>query len=48
MRFTWPTYRLAIRRSFKREYQAFCDHTAAFRRPDQWIKHLHHTQALPR
>ncbi len=48
MRFTWLTYRVAIRRSFKREYQAFCDHNAAFRGPDPWIKQLQHTNNLRR
>lgn len=46
MRFTWLTYRIAIRRAFRREYQAFSDHTAAFRGPDPWMRLMHHTNAI--
>jgi hypothetical protein len=43
MRFTWLTYRRAIRRSFNREYALFCggiETTAA------WRKQMRHTWAL--
>lgn len=46
MRFTWLTYQLAIRRSFKRECKAFNDHSRAVRGPDPWRKQMKHTWAL--
>lgn len=46
VRFTWLTYRVAIRRAFNQEYQAFCDHTAAFRGPDPWIRAMWLTTAI--
>lgn len=46
MRFTRRTYRIAIKRSFKAEYQMFRDHSAALRGPDPWYRQMKHTQAL--
>jgi hypothetical protein len=43
MRFTWLTYRLAIRRSFKKEYELFCGGIKTAR---AWIKQKDHTNAL--
>ena len=40
MRFTWLTYRVALRRQFRREYDAFCDHHGALRGPHVWFKEL--------
>lgn len=40
MRFTWLTYRVAMRRQFRREYNAFVDHHQAFRGPDLWFREL--------
>ena len=41
MRFTWLTYRIAIRRSFKAEYELFCDGTTR-----AWYKQMRLTNAL--
>lgn len=40
MKFTWITYRIALRRQFKREYQAFRDHHSALRGSSEWVKEL--------
>ena len=40
MRFTWWTYRVALHRQFKREYQAFSDHHSALRGSGEWVKEL--------
>lgn len=40
MRFTWLTYRVALRRQFRREYQAFSDHHSALRGSSEWVKEL--------
>lgn len=46
MRFTWLTYRAAIRRAFRREYQAFQDHSRLVRGPDPWYRLMRHTNAI--
>lgn len=46
MRFTWLTYRLAHRRAFRREYQAFCDHAGAFRGPHVWYAAMRFSERL--
>lgn len=40
MKFTWWTYRVAMRRQFKREYAAFCDHHGALRGPHEWYREM--------
>lgn len=46
MRFTWLTYRLAHRRAFRREYQAFSDHSNALRHPDPWYEAMRFSARL--
>lgn len=46
MRFTWLTYRLAHRRAFRREYQAFVDHHQALRGPDPWFTAMRFSRLL--
>lgn len=43
MRFTWLTYRIAIRRSFKREYELFCGGIST---THAWATQMRHTRAL--
>lgn len=44
--FTWWTYRVAKRRSFKREYNAFLDHYVAVRGPEEWRKAMRLTALI--
>lgn len=43
MKFTWLTYRVAIRRSFKREFAEF---SGGINTTSRWFKQMHHTKAL--
>ena len=44
MRFTWLTYRIAIRRSFAKEYELFSSRDLGSTRA--WLKQLRQTSAL--
>lgn len=45
MKFTWLTYRVAIRRSFNREYKLF---SGGMSTTSAWIKQMQHTRSLER